>query len=95
MPEAVESRKLLVHVDVPRVAVAARVQVEKVPVTPLTVKVTAPVGLTFVPRVELSVTVAVQTEAWFTTTGLVQLTLVVVVRRLTTTVAGVVVELTA
>ncbi|SRR6266704_5916612 len=49
----------------------------KLPETPLArVKVTEPVGV--VATVEVSVAVAVQVEAWFTTTGLEQETLVVV-----------------
>jgi len=49
----------------------------KLPETPLArVKVTEPVGV--VATVEVSVTVAVQVEAWFTTTGLEQETLAAV-----------------
>ena len=85
---AVDGVKVLVHVAVPAVVPAANVQVVKVPVTPVTVKVTEPVGvLTGVG--ETSVTVAVHVEPWLTTTGLVQVTAVVVARVLTITLAGV------
>ena len=79
---------MLLHVAVPTVAPAANVQVVNVPVTPLTAKVTDPVGVSAVPAVELSTTVAVQVEPWFTTTGLVHVTDVVVVRRLTVTLTA-------
>jgi len=85
---AVDGRKVDVHVAVPAVALAARVHVVKVPVTPLTAKVTAPVGVITVPAAELSATVAVQVDPWLTTTGLVQVTLVVVVRVFTVTVVA-------
>jgi len=53
-----------------------------VPADPLFVNDTVPVGVLAVPR-DVSVTVAVQVEAWLTTTGEVQLTAVVVARLLT------------
>ena len=65
-----------VHVAVPAVVPAANVQVVKVPVTPVTVKVTDPVGV--VTGAVVSVTVAVHVDPWLTKTGLVQVTLVVV-----------------
>jgi hypothetical protein len=74
----VEGVNVKVHVAIPVVVPAARVQVVKVPVTPPTVNVTLPVGKLTVP-VAVSVTVAVQVEPWLTTTGLEQVTLVVVV----------------
>jgi len=89
---AVEAVKVLVHVAVPAVVPAARVQVVNVPVTPETVKLTEPVGLLTVPT-EVSVTVAVHVDPCPMNTGLVQVTLVVVVRLLTVMVAGVVVLL--
>jgi len=46
------------------------------PAGPVFVKLTVPVGVVGLALV--SVTVAVQDEAWFTTTGLVQVTVVVV-----------------
>ena len=79
---------MLVHVAVPAVVPAANVQVVNVPVTPLTVKVTEPVGV-LTGAGEVSVTVAVQVDPWLTTTGLVHVTAVVVVRLLTVTLAGV------
>jgi hypothetical protein len=57
--------------------------VVNVPVTPVSESVTVPVGVLVVPAA-VSVTVTVQVEAWLATTGVVQLTVVVVVRRLTT-----------
>ena len=89
---AVEAVNVLVHVAVPAVVPAANVQVVKVPVTPATVKVTEPVGV-LTGAGEVSVTVAVQVDPWLTTTGLVQLTAVVVLRPPTVTVAAVVVLL--
>src|SRR5437016_2134883 len=85
---AVEAVNVLVHVAVPAVVPAANVQVVKVPVTPATVKVTEPVRLDE-GRGEVSVTVAVQVDPWLTTTGLVHVTAVVVVRLLTVTLAAV------
>jgi len=54
------------------------------PAGPVSVKVTVPVGVVTVPG-EVSVTVAVHEEAWFTTTGLVQTTAVEVLRLFTVT----------
>ena len=85
---------MLVHVAVPAVVPAAKVHVVNVPVTPLTVKVTEPVGV-LTGATEVSVTVAVHVDPWLTTTGLVHDTVVLVVRLLTTTLAAVVVLLVA
>ncbi len=94
---AVVDENVVEHVAVPSVALATRLHGLGVNETPLAIpvwlKVTAPVGVMAVPAVEVSITVAVQTEAWFTATGLGQLTLVVVVRGFTMTLAAVVVEL--
>ena len=87
VPE-VEAVKVDVHVAVPAVVPAASVHVVKVPVTPLTVNVTDPVGVLTVPAA-VSVTVAVHVEPWLTNTGLEHVTAVVVVLRLTVTLAGV------
>jgi len=57
------------------------------PAGPVSVKVTVPVGVVTVPG-DVSDTVAVQDEAWLTTTGLVQTTPVDVVRGLTVTLAA-------
>ena len=63
------------------------------PAGPVSVKVTVPVGIVTVPG-EVSVTVAVQDDAWFTTTGLEQTTAVEVLRLLTVTLeAGLVLTL--
>lgn len=59
------------------------VQVVKVPVTPVSARVTVPLGVMAVPG-EVSVTVTLQAEPWLTTTGLAHVTAVVVVRGLTT-----------
>jgi len=83
-----------VHVAVPAVVPAAKVHVVNVPVTPDTVNVTEPVGV-LTGAGPVSVTVAVQVDPWLTCTGLTQVTLVVVVRWPTFTVAGVVVLLVA
>ena len=87
VPE-VEAVNVEVHVAVPAVVPAAKVQVVNVPVTPVTVKVTEPVGVLTVP-VPVSVTVAVHVEPWLTTTGLVHVTAVVVGLAVTVTLAGV------
>ena len=91
---AVDGVKVEVHVAVPAVVPAASVHVVNVPVTPLTVKVTEPVGV-LTGATEVSVTVAVHVDPWLTTTGLVHDTVVLVVRLLTTTLAAVVVLLVA
>jgi len=57
------------------------------PAGPVSVNVTVPVGVMTVPG-EVSDTVAVQLEAWLTTTGLVQTTAVEVARRFTVTLAA-------
>lgn len=88
MPE-VEGVNVPVQFAVPGVVLAARVQVVNVPVTPETANVTGPVGVMTVPAVELSATVAVHEEPWLITTGVVQATEVVVVRRLTGTLTAV------
>jgi len=75
-----------VEVHVADAVVPARVQVVNEPVTPVSLRATVPVGVMKVPA-EVSVTVTVQVEPWFTTTGVVQVTAVVVARLLTTTLA--------
>ena len=57
----VEAVNVEVHVAVPAVVPAAKVHVVNVPVTPLTVNVTDPVGVLTVPAA-VSVTVAVHVE---------------------------------
>ena len=91
---AVDGVKVEVHVAVPAVVPAASVHVVNVPATPDTVNVTEPVGV-LTGAGPVSVTVAVQVDPWLTCTGLTQVTLVVVVRWPTFTVAGVVVLLVA
>ena len=63
--------------------VPARVHVVNDPVTPVSLRVTVPVGVRNVPA-EVSVTVTVQVEPWLTTTGVVQDTAVVVALLFTT-----------
>src|SRR5256885_16993484 len=89
---AVDGVKVEVHVSVPAVAPAASVHVVNVPVTPLTVNVTEPVGV-LTGAGPVSVTVAVHVDPWLTNTGLVHVTPVVVLRPPTVTVAEVVVLL--
>ena len=72
-----------VEVQVAEAVVPARVHVVNDPVTPVSLRATVPVGVLVVPA-ETSVTVTVQVEPWLTTTGVVQLTVVVVTRGLTT-----------
>src|SRR2546427_10043840 len=89
VPE-LEGVNVLVQVAVPAVVPAANVQVVKVPVTPVTAKVTEPVGVTTVPAVVESVTVAVHVYHLLTTSGLVHVTSVYEGGRLTTRGAAVV-----
>lgn len=77
---AVVGEKVEVHVA--EAVVPARVHVENVPTTPVSVRVTVPVGVMNVPA-EVSVTVTLQAEVAPTWTGLAQVTAVVVVRGLT------------
>lgn len=65
------------EVHVAEAVVPANVHAVNVPVTPVSVRLTVPVGVV-APVVDVSVTVTVQVELWPTTTGLVQLTVVVV-----------------
>jgi len=62
--------------------VPARVHVVNVPVTPVSLNATVPVGVMNVPA-DVSVTVTVHVEAWLIMTGVEQLTVVVVVRGVT------------
>ena len=71
-----------VEVHVAEAVVPARVQVVNVPVTPVSLSATVPVGVMNVPA-ELSVTVTLHVEPTFTTTGVVQVTVVVLVRLFT------------
>ena len=71
-----------VEVHVADAVVPARVQVVNVPVTPVSLKATVPVGVMNVPA-EVSVTVTLQVEPWLITTGVVHETVVVVVLLLT------------
>jgi len=70
----VEAVKVDVHVAV--AVVPDKVHVVKLPVTPVTLRLTAPVGV--VGAALLSVTDTLQVEAWFTTTGVVHEIVVVV-----------------
>lgn len=81
MPGAVVA--VNVEVQVADAVVPDRVQVVNVPVTPVSERVTVPVGVMKVPGEE-SVTVTVQAEPWFATTGVAQETVVVVALGLTT-----------
>ena len=60
------------------------VQVVKAPVTPVSLSATVPVGV-LVGAGDTSVTVTVHVEPWLMRTGVVQETVVVVARGLTTT----------
>jgi hypothetical protein len=77
---AADGRKLAVQVAVPAIVPVERVQGLDVPKDPVAVpagvKATVPRGVVGLPLV--SVTVTVQVESWFTTTGVSQLRLVVV-----------------
>jgi len=65
-----------VEVHVADAVVPARVQVVKVPITPVSLNTTLPVGVMNGPG-DVSVTVTVQVEPWLTTTGVVHVTAVV------------------
>ena len=60
---------------------------------PVEEKFTVPVGMIAVPALEVSLTLAVQVDAWLAGTGLVQDMVVLVVRLFALMVAGLVVEL--
>ena len=64
-----------VEVHVAEAVVPLSEHVVNEPVTPVCERPTVPVGVTKVP-VAVSVTVTVQADPWFTTTGVVQLTVV-------------------
>ena len=72
--------------QVAEAVVPARVQVVNEPVTPVWLSATVPVGVMNAPG-EVSVTVTLQVEPWLITTGVLQLTVVVVARGLTTMLA--------
>jgi hypothetical protein len=72
------------EVHVAEAVVPLKVHAVNVPVTPVSDSVTVPVGVMNVPA-EVSVTVTVHVDAWLITTGVVQLTVVVVVLVLTVT----------
>ena len=72
-----------VEVQVAVAVVPAKVQVVKVPVTPVSLIATVPVGVLVVPG-DPSVTLTLQVDPWLITTGVVHETVVVVTRLLTT-----------
>lgn len=69
-----EVEAVKVEVQVAADPVPDRVQVVKIPVTPVSLRLTVPVGV----AVPEEVTVTVQLDPWLTTTGEVQETAVVV-----------------
>ena len=73
-----------VEVQVAEAVVPASVHVVNDPVTPVSLSATVPVGV-LVGAGDTSVTVTVHVEPWLMTTGVVQETVVVVARGLTTT----------
>lgn len=75
-----------VEVQVADAVVPDKVHGVKDPVTPVSERFTVPVGVTKVPDA-VSVTVTVHVEAWLTTTGVVQLTVVEVERSGTVVIA--------
>jgi hypothetical protein len=75
-----------VEVQVADAVVPLNMHVVNVPVTPVSERLTVPVGVTNVPD-EVSVTVTVQVELAPTSIGVVQLTAVEVVRRATAVTA--------
>jgi hypothetical protein len=71
-----------VEVHVAEAVLPARVHVVKDPVTPVSDSVKVPVGVVAIE--DVSVTVTAQVDGWLMTTGVVQLTVVVVPCGLTT-----------
>ena len=71
----VDAVKVEVHTAV--AVVPERVHVVKEPVTPVSLKLTVPVGVV-APVGEVSITVTLHAEPWLITTGVAQLTVVVV-----------------
>jgi hypothetical protein len=63
--------------------VPVNVQIVKVPLTPVWLRLTLPVGVVAAPSLEVSLTVTLHVEPWLTTIGAVQLTVVEVVLGLT------------
>jgi hypothetical protein len=76
-----------VEEQVAAAVVPANEQVVKEPVTPVWPRATVPVGVRNVPAADVSVTVTLQVDAWLTKTGVAQLTVVLVARRLTVMLA--------
>ena len=70
-----------VDVHVADAVVPAKVHVVKVPLTPVSLRATVPVGVMNVPG-ELSVTVTLHVEPWLITTGVAHVRVVVVARLL-------------
>jgi len=85
VPEVVAVK---VEVHVAEAVVPDRVQVVNVPVTPVSARLTVPVGVRNVPAVEVSVTVTLHVEPWLITTGVLHETVVLVVLGLTTILAA-------
>ncbi len=85
---AVEAVNVTLQLAVPVVALATSVQGEPMnePVTPIWLKLTVPVGV--VPPMVVTVTVAVQVEAWLTKTGVLHDTVTVVGCGFTMTLAA-------
>lgn len=71
------------QVAFPRVELAESVHGEPAKLPREAEKDTAPDGVIGVPAEELSITLTVQAEVWLMTIGLLQATLVIVVRRFT------------
>jgi len=66
-----------VEVQVAEAVVPARTHEEKIPVTPISLNESVPVGVV-APVAEVSVTVTLQVDPWLIATGLEQATVVVV-----------------
>jgi len=82
LPDVAGAVKLTVQLELPAVDPGTRLhdELEKLPDTPVSVKVTVPVGVRGLPAVELSTTTTVHCAGWFTTTWVEHATVVVVVR---------------
>lgn len=79
-PEALGAVKVAEHEALPVDSwVSWQGEPENVPETPVSEKLMVPAGVRGEPEVEVSVTVAMHAEAWFTRTGVGQTIVVVVV----------------
>jgi hypothetical protein len=87
VPWTVESKKVTLHVADAPDPEGLQEELDKIPLTPVWLKVIVPAGVVGLPTVDVSVTVAVHVDAWLTATGESQEMVVDVVLGLTARVA--------